>query len=95
MISRLIHTTVEVLGSLVMAGGLLFGGFRLLCLGHNHCDSFGGIAFLIFSLFITILIWAGFMGLLGRVRERPSARLKLDIAAILVTIGAWLAYALL
>lgn len=78
-----------------MAGGLLFGGMKILCYDNYSCDDFGGVAFLVVSLVITIFVWSGFMTLLARVRDRPKARRILDIAAGMLTVSAWLAYALL
>lgn len=88
---RLIHVAVEIILSLLLAGGLFLELFYLLCLGHNNCSSFGGIAYMITSLFLAGLIWATYLGLCRRFRMRLKARRNIDIAAAILTAVVWIA----
>ncbi len=88
---RLIHVAVEIVLSILLAGGVFLELFYLLCLGHNNCSSFGGIAYMIASLFLAGLIWATYLGLCRRFRLRLKARRNIDIAAAILTAVVWIA----
>lgn len=92
LLQRLLHSVAEVVLSLIMAGGLWMFISALICFGKYRCDNMGGIFFLLVSAFITLIIWSGFMTLWGRYRYRPVARRNLDVAAVLLTVIAWIGY---
>ena len=88
---RLIHVAIEVVLSFVLAGGLFLELFHLTCLGHNNCESFGGIAYMIASFVFATFLSASYLGLCRHFRMRLAIRRNIDIAAAILTAIVWLA----
>lgn len=91
---RLLHASMEVLLSFVFAGGLFLEVTRWVCLDNHQCNDFGGIAYMVFGLFVTMIAWSVFLSMCRRFRDRPVARKRLDIGISVVTAGLWLSYLL-
>lgn len=89
---RLLHTAGEVLLSFLFAGGVFAGSVKLLCLNNNSCNDFGGVAFFVAGFIIAVMLWGWFLSLCKKLRDRPAARKRLDIAAAVVTVMLWIAF---
>jgi hypothetical protein len=88
---RLVHVAAEIALSFLLAGGVFLESFHLLCLGHNNCSSFGGIAYAIASLFLASFLWATYLGLCRRFRMQLATRRNIDIAVAILTAALWIA----
>lgn len=91
---RLLHATAEVLLSFVLAAGLFFGLYRLMCHYTHSCDNFGGVAFAILSFLMTLFVWGWFLSLCRTFRHRLAARIRLDAIAAFLTLSVWAAFLL-
>ena len=89
---RLLHTIGEVVLSFFLAGGVFVVSVKLLCLNNSSCNGFGGIAFFLAGFIVAIAIWAWFLSLCQKLRDRLPARKKLDIATVVVTVPMWIAF---
>jgi hypothetical protein len=92
LLHRLLHTMGEVLLSFGFGGGVFFGLVDFICQGNSNCDDFGGIAFYLASFIIALLIWGGYLSLCRKLRDRLPARVKLDIATVIVTVTLWIVF---
>lgn len=86
---RLLHTIGEVLLSFLFAGGLLMTSMNLICLNQFRCQDTSGIAYFVPIFIVTIVLWGWFLTLCKKLRDRPCARKKLDIATVIITVILW------
>ena len=89
---RLLHTFAEVLLSFIFAGGLCIVLVIEMCRNNHQCNDFGGVAFFVFSFFISIFAWGGLLSLFKKYRDRPQSRTRLDITVAVITVGLWAWY---
>ena len=92
VLNRLLHTLAEVLLSFLFAAGLCIVLMIELCRNNHSCNDFGGVAFFVLSAGIAIAAWATLLALFKKHRDRPQSRLRLDIAAVVVTVALWAWY---
>lgn len=92
ILKRLAHTIGEVALSFLFAAGVCLVSIKLMCLDNHSCNDFGGIAFFVAGLIVAMFTWGMFLSLCKRFRDRPDARRKFDIVAVVVTVGLWIGF---
>lgn len=92
ILRRLAHTIGEVALSFLFASGVCLVSIKLMCLDNHSCYDFGGVAFFVAGLLLAMFAWAMFLTLCKRFRDRPDARRKFDIGAVIVTVSLWIGF---
>lgn len=89
---RLAHTIGEVVLSFLFAGGVCLMSIKLMCLNSHRCNDFGGVAFFVASFIVATLAWGIFLSQCKRLRDRLTARFRLDVSVIVITVVLWIMY---